>query len=396
MAQVQGSTGRTELDDTKIAQYLADYYTYVEANQVWNQFCQAKGDPGGSGDTVTFFFVPPFDPISAPIQEYADVVPLRLGDTQKSITMYEYANAVQLTAFGRIASYINVSEAGQNTQFIGGNLVYRIGGAPLRTDLDATSDVITWEYLTQLVNLARGFGIPTFPDGTYASVIPPLLEGEVENLGEWKAVAEYSEPNLIWEGIMTDFGGKSFRGERGQVCGIRFCVSRRGKIYLSGGTLAQATTLSVAAAAGATSITVASASGFAAGDFMTVGTLESAVAEQVQITNVAGSVLTILGAGDPWTDPDNLGLKYAHASGAAVTEAANVVGIPIIGPSSMGMVYADRTGRYAQVNVQPASTVVPDRFENQSWWWIGGYGRLSERWMLRGECAVKSGFLGNN
>jgi len=413
MGQVQGVTGQAELDDTHIAQYIADYYEHVEAEQCWNQFCQQKGDPGGSGDVVTFFFVPGFDPISTALSERADVVPLRGGDVSKTITMYEYGNAVQLSAMGRVASYIDIEQATENvlannfldswerlcrTPYVAGNLVYRQSGEALRTSLDATNDLITWEYLTQLKSFAKSLKIPSFPDGTYASVIPPVLEGEVMNLSEWKGVAEYSEPNLIWEGKMTDFGGKSFRGEVGQVCGIRFCVSNRGKIYLSGGTLAQAaTTLNGAVAAGATSVTVTSATGILAGDFITIGTLEAATAEQVQVTNVAGAVLTILGVGDEWTSMDNLGLKYAHADLTPVTEAANVAAVPIIGPSSMGRVYNNFTGPYAKVDVGPAAgAVIPERFLNFSWWWIGGYGLLSERWMLRGECAVKSGYLGNN
>jgi len=210
-SQVQGVTGQTELDDTHIAQYIADYYEHVEAEQCWNQFCKQKGDPGGPGDVVTFFFVPGFDKISTPLSERADVVPLRGGDVSKSITMYEYGNSVQLSAMGRVASYINIEEATENvlannfldsweglcrTPYVAGNLVYRQNGEALRTSLDATNDLITWEYLTQLKSFAKSLKIPSFPDGTYASVIPPVLEGEVMNISEWKGVWVRRRPRL--------------------------------------------------------------------------------------------------------------------------------------------------------------------------------------------------------
>lgn len=126
--------------------------------------------------------------------------------------------------------------------------------------------------------------------------------------------------------------------------GIRFVESYNAKRYLSGGATAQAATvLNGAVVAGATTIAIAANAGLVAGDFITIGALESAVAEQVVITAINASALTatISGIGNA---QDNFGLRYAHSDGVAVTEADEVSCIVLQGPNSIGKAYSDKTG----------------------------------------------------
>ena len=195
---------------------------------------------------------------------------------------------------------------------------------------------------------------------------------------------KYRHPNEIFKNMP----GFTFAG-------IRFVPHRAGKLYLSGGATAQAaTTLSAAVAAGATSCTVASATGLAAGDYITLGTLEANDADQVQITVVSGTDLTIKGGGNT---PGNLGCAYAHASGAAVTEAANVAAVPIIGKNSLKGVHGDDTGRYGIATLAEGLDVLQTggqgRFVYPGWYWFGGVG-IWTRYLIRGECAVSFGHLG--
>lgn len=91
-----------------------------------------------------------------------------------------------------------------------------------------------------------------------------------------------------------------------------------------------------------------------------------------------GSTVTIVGQGP------NAGLRYAHASGAAVRNADSVHLVVFGGPSSLVKVYAPSVGEFGEI-VGPKRDGLADQFWSLAWKWWGGYGRLAEACRLVGR-----------
>jgi len=240
---------------------------------------------------------------------------------------------------------------------------------------------------------AATMGMPPFEDGSYATLVHPLVIKDVQNLAEWKAVGEYADPKALYTGRPGQiYAGAKFKGEAGQLGGLRLVSNRLGKIFPAGGTAAQAeTTCTEPIAAGDTSCTVAAATGITIGDWVTLNA-GTGVQEQVLVTNVAGLVLTIRGIGNKFS---NFGFKYAHADNCSLIEGTNVAALPVFGPNSIRGRFASEVGKNGEVRIAVKDTLIPGRFINHSWYWVGGFGQM-EKYLLRGECAVSGGMYGAN
>lgn len=385
-------------------------YAFLKS-RVWFDMVEWGEPVGGNlrGSTISQPVMEGLAPATTALTDGTDVTPVALDDSAVTLTIYEYGNAVTTTRFLDTVAFTDVTRGaatvvGQNqaasldmlirTAVNAGTLVVYGGTATSRATLDTTSDKITYAYIAQLAGMAAGMGIQPFEDGTYATIVHPALFQDFAGLAEWKAVGEYSDPKLIYMGKPGVLGnGGRFKNERGAFAGIRFIEHPYGKLFLSGGTpLQAATTLDGGFAAGATAIDVVSATGITVGDFITIGTLESATAEQVLVTAVATNALTIRGAGNAI---GNFGLKYAHLTGVAVTEAPNVASIPVFGPSSIRGRFASDPGKNGQVAVEWANTAIPRRNLNHSWYWIGGFG-IVDKYVIRGEVATTGNVYGDN
>jgi N4-gp56 family major capsid protein len=384
-----------QLDNAAVVKYQQEYLRYASEDRVWSQFVNwASIARGGGGTTFDWPILEPMKVNRTPLVSTQAITAVQLADSNVTLTPYEYGNKVTRSSVlefqtrGDVRSEIAqvVGENQKNTVemvcragILANTWVYRPNDNIARTGLDTTSDKITWAYLTQLVSLARAQGIRPFKGDSYAAIVPHELEPDILTMAEVKDVM-YRKPEIM------------FNGEFAQAANIHFISSRYGKIYLSGGATAQAaTTLNGAVSAGATSITVTDATGLAAGNWIVVGALETADTEQVQITAVNGSDLTILGRGNA---AGNFGLMYAHANGAAVLEAANVAAIPIVGANSLKGIYAGETGLYGRAFVGFADQV-EKRLLDFGWVWYGGIG-IVQKFIIRGEVAIATGHLGDN
>jgi len=391
-------TGTTELDDSLAADYDNKYLIALKEKAVWDQFVRWAGKPRGSGDSFKFLALEELPVSTTALPEKSDPTPMSLADSLITVTWDGYGGLVETTDKVEFQSQADVRGAVADivanhqvrtietlirNAILGGTFTYMPNNLSARTSLDATSDLITYARLREMVGRADSMGLSPFEGETYVAIVHPLMISEIEGLTEFK------ERHVYRGGPAPE---KMFKGEQFEFAGIRWIKSKLGKLYLSGGTVGQAaTTLSADAAAGATSITVASATGLTAGDWITVGTLEADDAEQVQITAVATSVLTIVGAGNA---VDNRGLKYAHLSGIAVTEAANVGAIPIIGLNSVKGVYAEDYGRYGKSVYKTKDVDLLDRLMVVGWKWFGGV-NIFTKLVLRGEFAVTGQIYGN-
>jgi hypothetical protein len=181
------------------------------------------------------------------------------------------------------------------------------------------------------------------------------------------------------------------------LAGIQFLPSNMGRLYLGAGTAAQAaTTLNGAVSKGATTCVVTDATGMAAGNYLTVGTLETesvnpgANLEQVYITNVNGTTITVRANGNN----DNFGFRFNHASGESVVEAYNVAAIPLIGKDSLIGVYGSDSKEYGIPKFRDDLDIL-NRFDYYGWYWYGGVGVIQKKIVL-GKCAVSRSIIGFN
>ena len=392
-----GKTGVAELDDSVKVKYMTDYLLAAANRSVWSQFVDwdsIKEGQGGSSFNFVAYEAMESDDLGAKLPEKDDIEATALTDSSITVTPYEYGRRVTLTSLLRFQSHVKTREAtarlvGQNMTdtverairrgVLGGTNTFMPSGVVARTDLDTTSDKVSFTFLSQLVAMANSMGIEPFGE-EFVAVIHPALEPDIIGLTEVKGIG-YNYPEPL------------YKGEMARLCGIRFVRSRFGKLYLSGGTVAQAATdLNGAVVAGATSITVTTGTGLAAGDWITIGTLESATAEQVQITDASGTpTLTVKGAGN---GASNFGLKYAHADAEAVTEAANVAAICLLGANSVKGLYGSNTGKYGKSVIKEDIDSL-NRLLSLGWYWYGGLG-IVPKYVLRGEVACGQNIFGGN
>jgi hypothetical protein len=177
--------------------------------------------------------------------------------------------------------------------------------------------------------------------------------------------------------------------EFGEIGGFKVISSPFAKVFWGAGAAnasAIATTTTVVANALDKTITVAANTNMDVGDYVMIGTIETAntfypTNEYCLITGIASLVITIAGEGA------NGGLRYDHASGSTVSNADAVFPVAFGGPSSLAKLYDTDIGEYGQI-VGPKKDGLLDQFGSLGWKWYGNYGRWVEPWMIRGEFAT--------
>jgi hypothetical protein len=214
----------------------------------------------------------------------------------------------------------------------------------------------------------------------YGTVVHDLVTGEFLGLNGFTPIQYIVAPEARQQ---------MYNGEFGRIAGIRVIESPLGKIYQSGGTVAQvATTVATATAVGATTVVTTSGTGFEAGSYVSIGTLDPATTETSDletflITSLSTNTITVIGAGAEG------GARFAHAAGAAVTEATFVGAIPVFGGMSVMKAYSTLYGpKPTLIETGPFDKL--GRFKNYGWLWMGGYGRTIPTWLIRGEVALNN------
>lgn len=387
-------------------------------SRVWDQFPmvppEAKLGGADSGDTVDIRFQRRLDINTDTLLEKTDIVPSSVTGQKMSITIVEHGDAVQRSELALIVQKGNLDEdlanlvSAQHTSsldrlagrayFEGNAVVLRPNGVTARSGLDSTNDALDASgvgisFLSRPLSMLRAAGAPgDATDGNgqqkYMTVINPVIAHDlIQTAGFLPALQQREGRNDL------------FNGEVGEIMGLRFMVSEQGKVYPGAGNLAQATTLNGAVLIGATSFVATSASGIAVGDILTIGVLEDGggtvdvektaeKTENVLVTAVAGTTITIAGLGFVESDVTTPGFRYAHATLTAVTEADLVAAMPVFGPQSAMKAYAVRTGPMGEGRVSGPFDVL-GRFVNVGWYAVLGYKKTIGIWTVRIEVATK-------
>lgn len=191
------------------------------------------------GSGVTFTIFSDIAAATSTLNEVTDVTPTALSDSQVTVTLNEYGNAVVTTAKLRGTAFLDVDSAAANIigynagdsmdQVVrevlagGSNVVYATGGSstPSSRTTVAADDIIAADDVRKVVAQLRGANVATF-NGSYMGFIHPDVSYDFRSATDaaaWRTPANYVNP----EGI--------YNGEIGLFESVRFIETPRAKVF---------------------------------------------------------------------------------------------------------------------------------------------------------------------
>jgi len=187
------------------------------------------------GTGVTFTIFNDISAATSTLNEVTDVTPTALSDSQKTVTLYEYGNAVVTTAKLRGTAFLDVDAAAANVigynagdsmdQVVaavlaaGDNVAYA-NGKSSRVGL-AVADVLSANDIRKQVAALRKANVPTF-NGSYIGFIHPDVSYDFRSATDasaWRTPANYVDPTGI------------YNGEIGLFESVRFIETPRAPIF---------------------------------------------------------------------------------------------------------------------------------------------------------------------
>lgn len=211
-------------------------YYALRPEMYFDQFAEVEAtNATNPGATHTFTIFQDLAVADSAISETVDVTPVALSNSQVSVTMQEYGNAVVTTAKLRATSFINVDPVAANAVGYnagisidtvcrsvleaGSNVSFGSGGSTVATTRLTLSvdDTLTANDVRRTVAQLRGANVPTI-GGSYVGFIHPDVSYDFRSATDasaWRTPANYVNP----EGI--------YNGEIGMFEGVRFMESPR-------------------------------------------------------------------------------------------------------------------------------------------------------------------------
>ena len=393
----------TNLSDSVRARYLSDYDAAAEMVRLYDQIAYPVASDMSRvarGSSVVIPFVSDMTPGTSTISESADITPQALADTTTSVTPTSRGEALQASELLMLQAYTDYGA--ERFRAVGKNAMesidllaqavackgdLRIGDAA-RATLDAGStghrahDGLFTEASTMMSTL-KCPGFPVKGGEAFAAIMHPAAYHDLREGGNVVAVGQYQQAEII------------LNYELGALGPFRLVVSPWAKVFGGAGANTSsesviATALACHATALDTSITVTCVLHLdTAGDeYFTIGTEETGSThyptnEIVRYISHAAGVMTIVG------EAANGGIRFAHASGAAVRNADNVYTIVFGGPKSLAKVYQPSVGPFGTV-VGPKMDGIVDQFVTLGWKFYGNYGIVSQNRLVRAEVSASS------
>jgi len=191
------------------------------------------------GSGVTFTIFADIAAATSTLNEVTDVTPTALSDSQVTVTLNEYGNAVVTTAKLRGTAFLDVDAAAANIigynagdsmdqvvrEVLAGvtNVVYATGGSstPSSRTTVAAEDIIAADDVRKVVAQLRAANVATF-EGSYMGFIHPDVSYDFRSATDaaaWRTPANYVNP----EGI--------YNGEIGKFESVRFIETPRAKVF---------------------------------------------------------------------------------------------------------------------------------------------------------------------
>lgn len=387
----------TQLSDSIKAEYTSNYIEGAMQSRLYDQLASPVAADMSSiakGTSIIVPFLSSFAVSEKTISETVDISPDTLRDTTASVTTTSRGNAVVVSEKLLNTAYTDFAakwytRLGQNmmesvdqvAQGVAVNCALNYSKAA-RASLDAG---------TATNRLNQG----TFSDMSVHMSAMHIPSWETASGRRWIAIFHpYALPDLTASTNITAIGQYQdkrllLNHEIGELHGFAIVVSPYAKLFLGAGAdnaSAVATTISAAAEALAKTITVASASNIAVGQRLAIGTEETSTTlyptnEFVTVKAIDTLTITIIGSGE------NGGLRFDHASGAAVRNADNVASVVFGGPESMVKAYDTAVGEYGEM-IPPYQDGSLRQFTKAGWKWYGGYGVIADNRVARVEVSL--------
>lgn len=388
----------SNLSNAVTTRYTTKYQDGVESLRLYDQYALPVGAPQfeletrrGMGSTYTFNFLSQMTPGTTAISETADIAPQILRDATATITPTSRGEAMKWSQLIDIEAYTdyvakryeilgqNMMESVDNlakAAALQGSLVVR---AAARASLDAgtTTHNLSESAMWSAVSMAESLKLPTFITSSGRKMLMATMHSDAYydlfHSGNVVSVAIYQNKDIL------------FNGELGEIANCKLIVSPFAKVFGAAGA-ANATnanyTTSASALALDKTVSVTTGTNNTAGRLLLIGTIETANThydDNERVKVVSGTTTaTIVGQGA------NGGLKYDHDAGVSFDNHDHVYPVVFGSPGSLVKVFAQEVGEYGEV-VGPLKDGLAEQWTSLAWKWFGGYGRMAENYILRGE-----------
>jgi len=352
------------------------------------------------GGTVRIPFLSDMNVTTTPLSEISDILPQTLADATADVTVDMFGDGIQTSQKALIEYYTNYGSS--SPAKVGLNMMdlvdFKAGEAALNGSL-------VYRYVGR-ATLAAATSAHYASDGVFANVAArlssfscPGWEGEGKPTS-WVALMDHFVLNDIARGTngtivlnVAQYQDKEMvlNNEVGRLHSFRIVASGFAKTFYGAGLAdtgghTVTTTLTVAAARLAKTLTLTYGN-LHADEWLNIGTVETGSTfypnnERVKVASVSGSTVVVIVGEGP-----NGGLRFSHAAGEAISDRVSVHTILFGGPQSIVKVWAPDIGEFGEL-VGPKKQGLADQWTSFAWKWFGGYGRISENWLYRGEFAV--------
>lgn len=234
--------GETKTSDLSVDQTAFDRIAYfaLRSELLFDQAADVQPTAQSMpGSAVTFTIFADLSAATSTLNEVTDVTPVALSDSQVTVTLAEYGNAVVTTAKLRGTSFLNVDTTAANIvgynagdsidQVVrevlagGSNVVYATGGATTpssRTTVQA-EDIISADDVRKVVAQLRGANVATF-NGAYMGYIHPDVSYDFRGAN---GAANWRDPHTYVD------TANLYNGEIGQFESVRFIETPRAKVF---------------------------------------------------------------------------------------------------------------------------------------------------------------------
>ena len=234
--------GETQLSSVSVDQVAFDRLAYfaLRSELLFDQAADVQPvQQAMPGTGVTFTIFADIAAATSTLNEVTDVTPTALSDSQVTVTLNEYGNAVVTTAKLRGTAFLDVDSAAANIigynagdsmdQVVrdvlaaGTNVIYATGGSTTPTSRESiqTDDILHADDVRKVVAQLRGANVATF-EGSYMGFIHPDVSYDFRSntdVAAWRTPANYVNP----EGI--------YNGEIGKFESVRFIETPRAKKF---------------------------------------------------------------------------------------------------------------------------------------------------------------------
>lgn len=370
------------------------YYDQFAGNVMTDTQYNIEGRKG-LGTTYTFAFQSRMTPGTTAISETIDIVPQIIRDATSTITPVSRGEAIKWTQLLSVESFMD--EQAMRAEIVGINAMESIENLALAAGLQG--NLIS--RATTRILLSGATAAHLFTEAAVATAGALLADAKApmyvdENGGQgWMALvhndANYDlihGGNLVNVALYQDKNILLMNGEVGRIGDFRIIATPHSKVFYGAGAVngsSAATTLSGASKALDLTIILASGTNSSAGRHLCLGTLETAntfTDSNEAVRYVSGTTtVTLVGSGT------NGGLRFDHASGDTINNNMNVYPVLYGSPNSLAKVYASDVGEFGQL-VGPLYDGLAQQWQSLAWKFFGGYGRVAENRLARGEYAT--------